>query len=130
MKQPHIIRLRGPWQRQLIEGPDLPVKTITMPNSWAEDLGADFVGAVEYQRFFNCPTGIDEATSIQLAFTEIKGQATIWLNSEQLPTTDIAPVVSCDVTGQLKRRNELRVQIVAIGEPDGGMVGEVQLKIG
>lgn len=136
MNEPHVIRLRGPWQRQIVDGPELPPKTVTMPGGWLDDLGVNFAGTVEYQRFFNRPTGIDETTTLRLAFTKILGQATISLNSKQLTATetpgdiDNANSLSCDVTGLLESRNDLRVRIVSAREADGGLVGEVQLKIG
>ena len=133
MNEPHIIRLRGPWQRQIIEGSEQPSKTITMPGGWAADLGERFEGTVEYQRFFNRPTGIDDSTPIRITFAEIVGQATVWLNSEQLPdgsTVADPNRYSFDISGQLEKRNELRVRIASNGEVDGGLVGEVRLEIG
>ena len=134
MNEPHIIRLRGPWQRQIIEGTELPPKKITMPSGWAEDVGADFAGTIEYQRFFNRPTGIDNTTSLRLRFKQVIGQATVSLNSELLSTEsseqDQPNHLSCDLTGKLYKRNDLRVRIVSAGAADGGLVGEVQLEIG
>lgn len=147
MNQPHIIRIRGPWQRSIVEDAtdttDLS-RTVTMPTSWVEDLGAEFRGLVEYRRFFNKPTGIAETTSIALTFTHIVGHAVVKLNDEVLGRVDW-PISTAkfDVAGKLHGRNDLKVKIgnltaadQAILEtanresPEGGLVGEVRLEIG
>lgn len=148
--EPHIIRLRGPWQRTVLcderEDTSNDAKmTVRMPVSWGNDLGEDFRGKVRYRRMFNRPTGIDELTDIRLRFERLVGNAVILLNQKQL-----GAIQWPDVTGQfainglLEPRNQLDVEIEAVacsveklaGETneatcwEPGLVGEVRLEIG
>ena len=157
---PHIIRIRGPWQREVIEVAaagsatgdsgcvKVPVgntKSVSMPAPWDEDLGRSFRGRVVYARHFNCPTSIDATTPIRMVFTKVvAGAARILLNDQpvgafQWPTDEAV----IDVTGQLQTRNEIRVELASLIDganetgdivtqvPAGfGLVGEVRLEIG
>jgi len=154
MNEPHIIRLRGPWQRKILTGDSSEATagdeslTVKMPSSWVDDLGANFVGVVCYSRMFNRPTGIDETTDIRVRLRRVVGKATtVRLNGEVvgdiLWPKDSGEV---DVTGQLKPRNCLEVEITSLLEEackskteskldathqdDPGLVDEVHLEIG
>ena len=145
--QPHVIRIRGPWQRTVVcDGPQISddasvpqSATVKMPGSWLEDLGEDFRGTVRYQRMFNRPTGLTEATNLQLVFQQVVGDAEVYLNDQPLGTIRWPECTSSfDVTNVLEARNQIRVEIRALTPdrveaglalPPGGMVGEVQLQI-
>lgn len=147
MNQIHTIRIRGPWQRTVTDGglADIELrKTVEMPSSWVNDLGPAFQGRVQYQRFFNKPTGIDSETPISIAFEKVVGNATVSLNGKELGRIDW-PAKHTDlhekfvVRGLLQSRNDLVVEISSLpvearsddGEPlAGGLVGEVRLEIG
>lgn len=147
MNQPHIIRIRGPWQRTVLVASagleELPeTATVKMPSSWVDDLGPAFEGTIRYQRHFNKPTGIDDSTPIQIAFDKLVGTAVIQLNGKPLgrlawPETAHA----YDVRGKLEPRNLIDVELTTLTEqelantsqeppPQRGLVGEVRLKIG
>ena len=68
----HIIRLRGPWQRTVgSETSSLEThstESVKLPDDWQTQLGNDFCGSVRYQRHFNCPTGLDATTVVELVF--------------------------------------------------------------
>ncbi len=143
---PHVIRIRGPWQRtvlndgaQDVSADDREVANVKMPGSWSADLGEDFQGTVRYQRMFNRPTGITQETTLRLVFQQIVGDADVHLNDELLGTI-LWPnqTGSFDVTDRMNPRNQIRVDIQALrsgkagadqAPPPGGMVGEVQLQI-
>ena len=158
MNQPHIIRLRGPWQRTVVSG-SLPVLAenetpepaatskqsarVQMPSDWRDDLGVDFIGVVCYTRMFNRPTSIDASTDIRLRLHRFVGKRTeIRLNGETL--ADVRwpeDSVEIDVAGKLQPRNCLEVEIDSLLEKDvapepnsppppaAGLVGEVHLEI-
>ena len=147
MNQIHTIRIRGPWQRTVIEGAlaDSELrKTVEMPGSWVKDLGAKFQGCVRYQRFFNKPTGISQETPISLAFERVVGYAVVWMNGKQLGRIDWPALRTdmhekFDIAGQLQSRNEIVVEVTSLpldvlgdGQEElaGGLVGEVRLEIG
>lgn len=145
MNSPHIIRLRGPWQRRVLSGKNRgDLTTVQVPSSWVDDLGADFCGEVEYSRFFNRPTGIDKATSIGLVFQEIVGDGIILLNGTKLDETKWPDYPHrVDLADKLEGRNELLVRVTTIlaeemrsRDPSSndvaasGLVGEVHLEIG
>ena len=142
---PHIIRLRGPWRRCVSSDTSGEASTIVqMPGNWADDLGDEFVGTVEYSRFFNRPTGIHQQTRLSLVFHEIVGDAAVSLNGMKLGCVNWPDVPHrFDVTGKLETRNELAVRITALSREEirlrvatcdvplaGGLVGEVHLEIG
>lgn len=159
MDEPHIIRLRGPWQRRIVDGASArqtqeqmreQTATIRMPSSWSEDLGADFVGVVCYERMFNRPTGIDDSTDIRLRLLEVVGKlSTVRLNGEILGRIQWPDAtIELDLAGKLKRRNQLVIEIESLldgdeessrlkRQPDSashelrsqGLVGEVHLEI-
>ena len=147
MNEIHAIRIRGPWQRTVTQGTlaDLELrKTVDMPSSWVDDLGPMFQGRVQYQRFFNKPTGIKQETSIALAFERVVGYAAVWMNGKELGRIDWPALRTdlhekFDITGQLQNRNEIVVEVTSLPldvladwgeELAGGLVGEVRLEIG
>lgn len=157
---PHNIRIRGPWQREIVEvaAADLApgdsggvkvavgaTKSVTMPGSWDDDLGRSFRGRVVYVRHFNRPTSTDLTTPMRLLFAKVVAGATrILLNQQpfaefQWPTS----AAEIDITGHLRDRNEIRVELsllhngtaeqgdFTLAEQTGfGLVGEVRLEIG
>lgn len=147
MNSHHIIRIRGPWQRTVVDGgvddSDL-CRTVQMPSSWSTDLGAEFLGRVQYKRFFNKPSNTDATTPIRLFFEQVIGHATVALNAAELGHVDWPSCsVGFDLTGKLQPRNELIVDMTALTRsevaalqsaaeelPPAGLVGEVQLQIG
>lgn len=150
---PHIIRIRGPWKRCVIDGDVAhrdtddsaepaqgPAETVQMPSGWNADLGPDFRGRVRYRRFFNCPTSLDASTPVHLVFQRIVGQACVELNGKELGETAWPSATGKFSVGQkLEPRNEIVVTVTALSDDElsesgdaveGGMVGEVRLEIG
>jgi hypothetical protein len=156
--QPHIIRLRGPWEYEPLErlalsGEGLPVQDnkslpppgrITMPCDWGQTLGTDFRGRVRYRRRFGLPTNLETGQRVWLVCdgADLRGAAA--LNGRVLgPIEGYRAPTRFDVTGDLQPRSELivDVELPPLGyqselnlRPDraglaGGLIGEVRLEI-
>jgi beta-galactosidase/beta-glucuronidase len=141
----HTIRLRGPWEytvQSRIEGASdaasalvesnsnlPPSGRIVMPATWAESLGPEFRGRVEYRRRFGRPTGITPNESVWLVCDGAEASAAFSLNGDLLGSTagPDSPA-EFDVTTRLTERNEL-VAVVECTHCAGGLTGEVRLEI-
>jgi beta-galactosidase/beta-glucuronidase len=138
--EPHLIRLRGPWQYRVLE-PHEATGRITMPADWGATLGANFRGRVQYVRRFNRPTGLVPGQPVDLVFDGVDALAVVTLNDR--PLLEIPPggePARIDIAGLLEERNTL---VVEVSLPDdeivkrpagrehspGGLYGEVRLEI-
>lgn len=122
---PHRIRLRGPWELHGATG----VSRVTLPVSW-QDLGQP-VGPCEARlvRRFGMPRTLDEYERVWIACTGLVGSTRWSLN--EVPLGDRLGSTSyfeMEVTHQLKRRNQLVVEIES-ATSEGGLWGEVALEI-
>jgi hypothetical protein len=89
VSEPHVIRLREPWDREPRTG-----------------------GGARYRRFFNTPTGLTPGTTVAVVCEAPTAAATVWLNDRTLG--DHAPeqgTWSHDVTRDLLSRNELTIDV-------------------
>ena len=142
MNAPHRIRLAGPWERRILDGQETAATPILarvrMPLSVAEDLGPDFRGSVEYCRYFNRPTGIDESTRLNLVLEDVRGMAImVQLNDNVLleHAENLSQQV-LDIRAVLKSRNKLCIGLTTAAEGGDagdllyGLTGEVRLEIG
>jgi hypothetical protein len=157
MTQPHVIRLRGPWDYEPLAQWELdaegathaaealpPPGRMVMPADWAQSLGRDFRGRVRFLRAFGRPTRLEPEEQVWLVCdgVDLAGWAT--LNGEQLgPVDGFRQAARFEVTGRLKERNELAIEVelppLAYADeqrlrPDraglaGGVIGEVRLEI-
>jgi hypothetical protein len=91
---PHVIRLRGFWERA--------------PGSEPDEAGC------RYCRRFGAPTGLDYHERVWLVCQAIAAPATIELNGEDLGKT-AAPHddFECDITSRMQSRNEVCLRLVA-----------------
>lgn len=133
----HSIRLRGPWQYEVLSA-EAPPKgptsgTLKMPSDWGDSLGSDFRGRVLYRRRFNCPTGLT-GQSVKLCFLGAEPEAQISLNGQKLGR--VAGTVEStvfSVTDLLQPHNELTAEFDTSCSPShqgpGGLTGEVRLVI-
>jgi beta-galactosidase/beta-glucuronidase len=148
MPQPHVIRLRGPWECQPLErfdaSADLPAAArVQAPCDWAELLGHEFLGRVRYTRRFNRPTNLDPHERVWLIIDGVDHHGLVTLNG-----TPLGQVAGCarparfDVTELLQSHNTLEVEVSLDRETfhdsslrgqragqSGGLVGEVRLEI-
>lgn len=156
MPYPHAIRLRGPWEFEVLEnaGADrspagnesaaLPSGRATLPCDWSEALSARFRGKVRYRRRFNRPSGLDPHERVWLVVAGVDAFGAVALNGRELgPVRGYALPASFDVTDLIAPNNELRLDVEL--PPDvpggaialrpgretlaGGPIGEVRLEI-
>jgi hypothetical protein len=129
---PHRIRLRGPWECEPLArhggGPLPPPCRMTMPCRWGEGGLPDFAGRVHFRRRFGYPGRIDTHERVWLTFAGVGGAAEVSLNGHPLGRHDAPVPFEFEVTGLLRPRNELAVEVEAAG-PDGGLWGEVALEV-
>ncbi len=124
MPYPHLIRLRGPWEYQVLDAasasssasapsadPGTPARQ-TLPADWSTTLGPDFHGRVLYCRRFNRPTGLDATNRVWLVIEGVDAQGRYSLNGHALGTIDgyALPAMS-DVTELLASANVLEVEV-------------------
>ena len=148
MVEPHVIRLRGPWELQPLASwqssdNSLPKGgRLEMPSDWSKLLGADFRGRVRHLRRFGRPTGLDAGERVWLVCDGATDAATIFLNGAQLGAviSGSNQPARFEVTDRLLRRNELVIDVEfpaaeATNPSDaaafrcGGLTGGVRLEI-
>jgi beta-galactosidase/beta-glucuronidase len=99
-----------------------------MPCRWTEGGLKDFAGRVRFRRRFGYPGRIDDHERVWLTIGGVDAAAEIWLNGHSLGRLDEAQQpFECNVTGILRDRNELRVEVEC--PETGGLWGEVALEI-
>lgn len=142
MRDIHPIRLRGPWQYELLartlrpaDGTtsdataDLPASgRVKMPCQWSETLGGDFVGQVRFARHFGSPTAVEPHETIWLVIEAIDARVQVLLNDSPLGVLQPGEPGRFKVTEKLNQRNELVLEVDA-WQPPAGLVGEVRLEI-
>ena len=151
---PHVIRLRGPWRYEPLAryvrdasgklsidtAPPPAAGRLEMPADWSASLGGDFRGRVRYVRWFGCPTNLAPGDIVALSFAAAVGQLSLAINGHSLGQYGGASLpMSFDITGRLRERNELVVEVehplladeTSASDDDrpGGLVGEVRLQI-
>ena len=154
MPYPHAIRLRGPWEFEVLAGAaDVPGQKasaapasnrVELPCDWQATLGVGFRGKVRYRRRFNRPTGLDPHERVWLVVEGVDAFGAASLNGSQLgEVRGYALPASFDITGQLLPSNELAIDVELPAETSGvasplrpgretlagGPIGEVRLEI-
>lgn len=104
MAEPHVIRLRGPW-----ECAALGSGRIQLPASSAALHG--LTGSVSFSRRFGMPTGLAGHDQVWLLI-EPHSPGTARLNEQSLGSFSAENPVAVDVTKQLKHRNELTLELI------------------
>ncbi len=131
----HVIRLRGPWQFEVVDQLDgAPPPRVNsgkqpMPGDWSTELGSEFRGTVAYRRVFHRPTGLEPGQSVWLVIESLVGLAEVSLNQTPLGTIEstggrfaIESILADD------NRLEIVVTHHAHSGP-GGLTGLVSLEI-
>lgn len=125
MPDPHRIRLRGPWDIRPHAAGACPGR-MTIPGALRDGGWPGYVGTVSFYRRFGRPSNLGTGDRVRLAFERVTGPAEVRLNDE--PIGNLAGSGSFDVTGRLRERNMLAVEMMAMD--DGcGIVGDVTLEI-
>jgi hypothetical protein len=140
---PHRMRLRGPWECDLVagtvtladgrhepqQGPLTPPLRLTMPCRFRAAGLAGFAGRARFRRRFGYPGQIDSYERVWLTFAGMTAVAEVWLNGQFLGRhLEAEGPFEHAVTGLLRSRNELVVEVAAPGD-DGGLWGEVALEV-
>ncbi len=139
----HTIRLRGPWQYEVLsrsDGAKAPSAAgkQKMPADWSETLGGDFYGTVRYRRTFHSPTGLEEGQPVWLVVEGVRSRGHVTLNSQTLAhTCHRSAVADAQAGGRfsiehlLSRNNELIIDVEHLpgDEGTGGLTGTVRLEI-
>jgi hypothetical protein len=123
----HPIRLRGPWQFQVLWQSEVrtpnPTRqkqqadfategTVQMPIDWEQHLGSDFRGCVRYARNFGCPTALEPHEAVFLVLAGLDAIGRVELNGERLGEMTFATgAARFEITHRLNERNELAVEV-------------------
>lgn len=159
MIYPHRIRLRGPWELELLaryvaagqgvaaaaevaEG--LPPATrVDVPGDWGRLLGAEFRGRVRYRRAFHAPP-LSEGEAVWLVVDGVDALGSAALNGEPLgPIPGYAAPAQFDITQRVRPYNLLAIEVKMPPAADeqagtlrpgragmpGGLIGEVRLEV-
>jgi hypothetical protein len=136
MREPNVIRLRGPWEYSPLERSDsndpLPASgKQTMPADWSSTLGANFRGRVRYLRRFGKPGFTEPYEQLWIVCQQVRSRASVLLNGEVLGEVSGDQPGIFEVTDKLAFRNmlELVVEHPAGAGEAGGIVGDVRLEI-
>jgi len=157
MPEPHVIRLRGPWdyeplvrvfcaadgsRREVADGLPPPGR-VHLPADWGSTVGFDFRGRVRYLRRFGLPTNLDSSQRVWLVIEGVDYFGVATLNGTRLgELVGYAAVAEFDIGFLLTERNLLALEVelpayeVGPGPQrpgretlPGGPIGEVRLEI-
>ena len=124
VSEPHIIRLRGPWEFTLLTGPRAGEQgPFTMEGDWRAAL-ASAAGPLRLTRLFNAPTGIEADTSVLVVLDGFPEQTAVFL--DDAPLLPLTPH-HYEISGRLARRHCLAVDIPGVAHL--APPGEVRLEI-
>ena len=134
----HIIRLRGPWQWEVVDqtAPAQSAATRSgrqrQPAEWGEILGPDFRGTLRYRRVFHQPTGLEAGQQVWLVVTAVRSHAKVELDGEPLGEVHGDEPVEFAIAPLLRPTCKLEITVTHddLGDPQpGGLVGEVHVAI-
>lgn len=128
---PHRIRLRGPWEATVLDGPadTGATRRVTLPARWGALGIGDTGGWIRLRRRFGLPRWIDDWERVWLTCAGVAGQATWRLNDTAIRLANSSEAqLELDITPILRERNDLVVEMEHTG-PEGGPWGEVALEI-
>ncbi len=128
----HSIRLRGPWQVQVLET-NLPTMsgnrgTMNCPTSWFEAGWLGFCGKVRYIRNFGAPTGLGPEDQLWLVIEPCSGNLLLQLNGSALAPLKKDEKTCYDISKIIKNRNQLIIDLTGDNN-HCGLTGEVRLEI-
>jgi hypothetical protein len=128
---PHRIRLRGPWDFEILTSetpvPDsLTQGRMTMPCQLGAAGLAGFKGSLRLIRRFGMPRTLDATEHVWLDCAGAGNTLQVELNEQALG--DFAGGFSVEVTRLLRERNELRICLQAESD-QAGLFGETALEI-
>ncbi len=119
MNQRHTIRLRGPWQYEVIEhfecddnSPGFETQgRVKLPCDWREPPWGDFFGRVRFTRTFNWPEPLAPHERLALVFDLAATSESADLNGTRLPPcNDVGKPARADVTDCIAIHNTLTLE--------------------
>ncbi|PHS02583.1 MAG: hypothetical protein COA78_20720 [Blastopirellula sp.] len=125
MKQPHIIRLHGPWQFS-------PASTasetrVKLPGDWGTVCSGNVPCTLT--RFFNSPTGLEANEKVELVFENVPVEGSVTLNERPICSLSGQQAdARAEITGQLKLRNEIKIEVMQFGSVEAE-TPEIRLEI-
>ena len=122
MTQPHVIRLRGPWEFETL-GDDPQRGIVQAEGDWLAGLTAG--QRIRLRRRFQRPTGLSAQTQVTIVVAGVACERVL-LNEEALEGVTEGDAVRFDVSTRLRPSNLLTIEV------DGErrtMTGQVWLEI-
>jgi hypothetical protein len=119
---PHVIRLRGPWELQIGTG----AVRESFPCPWKNLTSAFSSEKALLRRRFQSPTNLAAGDQVRIVFAHLTGEVEVRLNQKVLGVLDSPG--SFDVTSKLLVSNILELTIITAGEPEATAM-DVQLEI-
>ncbi len=148
MTYPHVIRLRGPWDYEVLRDcgrTPLPKEKTAgrckLPADWGDQLGDDFRGVVRYVRHFHQPTNLQPHDHVWLVCDGADAHAQASINEQPLGgIPGHATSAEFPLTRFLQPRNQVTIDVELPEDADeairlgrmgrpGGLIGEVRLEI-
>jgi hypothetical protein len=116
---PHRIRLRGPWEYELLPAGAAGLPPISgrlsLPCALDNSPLSGFAGRVRFRRRFGLPRRIDDHERVWLTIEGLAGATSVSLNGERMDSRAVD--TEFDVTSWLHERNELIVDIESDDKP-------------
>lgn len=123
MSEPHIIRLKGPWQFVQLDGTE---GTFKAPAAFAEP-----GDSATFSRRFNWVAALEPGEAVFVVFTNFGGRGSVSLNGTRLGVLN-KPPGEFDITRRLEPGNQLQVAMefdsVDSDQPRG-LFGDVRLEV-
>ena len=120
----HTIRLRRPWEKQLV-GSDI-VSRVDVPESISDSPVTE--STFVYRRRFNQPTGLDDAAKVHLRISGWSGQIdSVTLNGS--PLRIAGDSIEVEVKSLLRAQNQIDIQLTDTAKASAALSGEVTLAI-
>jgi hypothetical protein len=110
---PHIIRLHGPWQCELlISGDAVERLTVQLPVDWSSFFRDRSGGSMIWRRSFGRPTNLDDQERVELIITNLQMDVMVELNGIQIdPFHRTDAIARFELTNRLKTRNRLAFEV-------------------
>jgi hypothetical protein len=130
MIYPHVIRLAGPWECEVLRadsgGLTAPTaQRVQPPLDCGALFGSDFRGQVRFRRRFNRPTNLDPQEAVWLVIENSAARGNVRLSDESIgELLAEVPLAEFDVTPQLALHNELTIDAEHCGS-----ISSVRLEI-
>lgn len=119
MSYPHTIRLRGPWQYEVVErfdagsDPGEPHASgrVKLPCNWNEPPWGDFCGRARFTRTFNWPEPLEPHEQLSLMFDVGADCVIAELNGKRLVEFKSKRPVRVDISGRVEISNTLAIAV-------------------